>query len=273
MCGRCSLARRSRLFVDGIDGTIARRIDILNAAPRWSGAASRSRRRLHHLCPGAGLCAHRGRVPAVRLEHRRGAVVILMTSAMYFADNEMKTEDAWFKGFPAVWNLVVFYVFLLEPGPLAHRPRRSCALGVADLRADRLRPSVPGREAAIPDADACSCCWSVLGSLRGPCRMAPDRWVVWTLCAIGVYFLVLGYFRTKPAPGRLCKRHHDRAPDRSAGLGGARHAHGDGDHPRHRQYRLHLRPGVQAAPKRKRSGPAASASCSRSSSGSSCCSA
>ena len=47
------------------------------------------------------------------------AIIILMTSAMYFADNEMKTEDAWFKGFPAVWNLVVFYVFLLEPGRMA----------------------------------------------------------------------------------------------------------------------------------------------------------
>ena len=41
-----------------------------------------------------------------------------MTSAMYFADNEMKTEDAWFKGFPAVWNLVVFYLYLLTPGPV-----------------------------------------------------------------------------------------------------------------------------------------------------------
>ena len=29
-------------------------------------------------------------------------------------------------------------------------------------------------------------------------EMAPGSWVVWTLSAIGVYFLVLGYFRTEP---------------------------------------------------------------------------
>ena len=29
----------------------------------------------------------------------------------------MKTNDNYFRGFPAVWNLVAFYLFLLRPDP------------------------------------------------------------------------------------------------------------------------------------------------------------
>src|SRR4051812_22130804 len=106
------------LFVDGIDGTIARRIDILNAAPRWSGAALDLVVDFltYVVVPAHALIAGGFLGPGWNLA---AAVIILMTSAMYFADNEMKTEDAWFKGFPAVWNLVLFYIFLLDPGPVA----------------------------------------------------------------------------------------------------------------------------------------------------------
>jgi phosphatidylcholine synthase len=31
----------------------------------------------------------------------------------------MKTADNFFRGFPAVWNVVVFHLFMLRPGPVA----------------------------------------------------------------------------------------------------------------------------------------------------------
>ncbi len=42
------------------------------------------------------------------------SATILLTSALYFADTSMKTDDLYFQGFPAVWNVVVFY-FLPVP--------------------------------------------------------------------------------------------------------------------------------------------------------------
>ncbi|MGH6754700.1 MAG: CDP-alcohol phosphatidyltransferase family protein [Bradyrhizobium sp.] len=95
------------LFVDGIDGTIARRIDIQNAAPRWSGAALDLVVDFitYVLVPAYALIEWGRLAPGWDIV---AAILILITSAMYFADNEMKTEDAWFKGFPAVWNLVIF---------------------------------------------------------------------------------------------------------------------------------------------------------------------
>eukprot|EP01035_Chromulina_nebulosa_P054230 gene54230-74259_t len=42
---------------------------------------------------------------------------IVVSSALYFADRRMKTTDNHFRGFPALWNAVAFYLFLLQPAP------------------------------------------------------------------------------------------------------------------------------------------------------------
>ena len=44
-------------------------------------------------------------------------LVIVVTGALYFADRDMKTADNYFRGFPALWNAVAFYLFLLKPPP------------------------------------------------------------------------------------------------------------------------------------------------------------
>ena len=47
---------------------------------------------------------------------------IVVTGALYFADGNMKTADNHFRGFPAVWNLIAFYLLLLKP-PACRRGR------------------------------------------------------------------------------------------------------------------------------------------------------
>ena len=44
-----------------------------------------------------------------------GAAAILLSSLYTFARTDMKTADNFFRGFPAVWNVVAFYLFLLHP--------------------------------------------------------------------------------------------------------------------------------------------------------------
>jgi len=41
-------------------------------------------------------------------------MIISITGALYFADREMKTRENYFRGFPAVWNLVAFYLYVLS---------------------------------------------------------------------------------------------------------------------------------------------------------------
>ena len=47
------------------------------------------------------------------------ASLILVSSLFHFSDTESKTEDHCFVGFPAVWNIVAFYVFAFHMPPWA----------------------------------------------------------------------------------------------------------------------------------------------------------
>ena len=50
-----------RLVIDGLDGPIARRLDVVRRAAELVGRSARSRGRFRHLCLRAGLCDHRQR--------------------------------------------------------------------------------------------------------------------------------------------------------------------------------------------------------------------
>jgi phosphatidylcholine synthase len=43
---------------------------------------------------------------------------IAVTGALYFADRRMKAADNHFRGFPGLWNVAAFYLFLLHPAPV-----------------------------------------------------------------------------------------------------------------------------------------------------------
>ncbi len=45
------------------------------------------------------------------------SVLVVFASALYFADTRMKTSDYWFRGFPALWNVLAIYLFVLRPPP------------------------------------------------------------------------------------------------------------------------------------------------------------
>ena len=47
------------------------------------------------------------------------AAIIVVSSAIYYADTGMKTKENFFKGFPVVWNMLVFTLFIAEPGEYA----------------------------------------------------------------------------------------------------------------------------------------------------------
>jgi phosphatidylcholine synthase len=44
------------------------------------------------------------------------AAIIVVSSAIYYADTGMKTKENFFNGFPVVWNMIVFTLFVMEPG-------------------------------------------------------------------------------------------------------------------------------------------------------------
>jgi phosphatidylcholine synthase len=102
------------LFIDGIDGTIARRLKVAEVLPRWSGdVLDLVVDFLTYVFVPAYAIAAGGLMPD--LFALTAGVVIVVTGALYFADRKMKTEDNYFRGFPTLWNAAAFYLFLLKP--------------------------------------------------------------------------------------------------------------------------------------------------------------
>jgi len=104
------------LFIDGIDGSFARLARVDERLPRFSGE------RLDLVVDYVTYVF----VPALALV-RAGfldgplglvfAALILLSSLFHFSDLASKGNDYSFVGFPAVWNIVAFYIFVLATSP------------------------------------------------------------------------------------------------------------------------------------------------------------
>jgi phosphatidylcholine synthase len=92
--------------LDGLDGPIARRFDVTIHAPLIDG-------HILDLVVDYVTCVVVPVALLARLEllpqHYETLVAgtIFLSSALWFARTDQETEDHWFNGFPAVWNLVV----------------------------------------------------------------------------------------------------------------------------------------------------------------------
>lgn len=100
-------------FVDGIDGTFARMVNVQENLPRFSGE------RLDIVIDYVTYVF----VPALALMaggYLSGtwgvlfAALILLSSLYHFADTDSKADDLSFVGFPAIWNIVAFYIFAFQ---------------------------------------------------------------------------------------------------------------------------------------------------------------
>ena len=103
------------LFVDGIDGPIARKLEVKYVLPNWSGELLDNiiDYVTYVLIPAFAL--YQSGFMGQNLSFISGAIIVV-SSAIYYADTGMKTRENFFKGFPVVWNMVVFTLFIVRPG-------------------------------------------------------------------------------------------------------------------------------------------------------------
>ncbi len=104
------------LIVDGVDGTFARRLRVAELLPRWSGDVLDFvvDFATYVFVPAYAIAAGGVLPSSVALPL---GLIVAVTGAIYFGDRRMKTSDSYFRGFPALWNIVAFYLFLLKPAP------------------------------------------------------------------------------------------------------------------------------------------------------------
>src|ERR1700736_5953777 len=104
------------LVVDALDGPIARRLDVARLQPNWSGEVLDLVVDFvtYVFVPAYAITASGLLLPPTAALLGVG---IAMSGALYFADRRMKSEDNHFRGFPGLWNVAAFYLFLLHPPP------------------------------------------------------------------------------------------------------------------------------------------------------------
>ncbi len=104
------------LVIDGVDGTFARRLRVAELLPRWSGELLDFVVDFptYVFVPAYAIAAGGLLPPTATLPL---GLIVTVSGALYFADRRMKTPDSYFRGFPALWNVAAFYLFLLKPLP------------------------------------------------------------------------------------------------------------------------------------------------------------
>jgi phosphatidylcholine synthase len=103
--------------VDAIDGFFARRSRVNETVPFIDGALLDLvvDYLTYVLVPVVALWRGEALPPTLQLPL---ALAICAGSALYFADRRMKAPDNWFRGFPALWNVVALYIFAFQPPPV-----------------------------------------------------------------------------------------------------------------------------------------------------------
>jgi phosphatidylcholine synthase len=104
------------LLVDAADGPLARRLRIAEVLPNWSGDTLDLvvDFTTYVFVPAYAIAASGFLVP--HLAPLLG-IAVVVSGALYFSDQRMKTDDNHFRGFPTLWNVAAFYLFLLRPTP------------------------------------------------------------------------------------------------------------------------------------------------------------
>jgi phosphatidylcholine synthase len=153
-------------IVDSTDGALARRVRIKEVVPGFDG------RRLDDLvdflnytCLPLFLIWRAGLLPA---GYDAWLLFPLIASAYGFCQVDVKTSDGYFLGFPSLWNVVAFYLYVLPMGPWAALAIVVALAVLTFVPTRHLYPSQPGslnRVAVILGG-----IWSVLVG-----------WIVWNL--------------------------------------------------------------------------------------------
>jgi len=179
--------------VDGVDGPLARRYNVKTNAPIYDGV-------LLDLIIDYLTYVF---VPTYAL-FKSGLldgwsgwlsiIVITFTSALYYADNRMKTNDNSFSGFPGCWNMVILVLFATSPCwqvilfiVLALSVAMFLPLKfVHPMRTERWRL------VTAPLAIA----WTGFAGWAAIVDFHPESWALWGLIVTSIYLALAGIVQT-----------------------------------------------------------------------------
>lgn len=187
------------LVVDGVDGTMARAVRVSEVLPRFSGdALDLVVDFLTYVVVPAYALMAAALLPQPLVWPLVAA--ILVSSAFYFADRLMKTAEGGFRGFPAVWNVAAFLIFVFDPGQGIN------AVVVAVLVVATFAPVVMIHPLRVrrfrPVTLAMLALWAGAAAAALAADLRPQPVVLALLAGSSLYFLAIGFAfgRARPMP-------------------------------------------------------------------------
>jgi phosphatidylcholine synthase len=183
------------IFIDGIDGTLARAARVTETAATIDGAALDLIIDFLTYVVAPIVAVWRSDLMPITVAFWIGLIVII-ASALYFADTRMKTKDNWFRGFPALWNVFVLYLFVFRLPWLVNAAAMLVAAAlmfapvvfVHPMRVVRLRLWTM----------LVTIAWIVFALAAIFAHLAPDLWVKIGLIVTALYYLGLPFLRHSP---------------------------------------------------------------------------
>jgi phosphatidylcholine synthase len=174
------------LAIDALDGPMARRLDVVRLQPDWSGdVLDLVVDFVTYVFVPAYAIATSGLLLPVAAPVLGAGIAV--SGALYFADRRMKSADNHFRGFPGLWNVAAFYLFLLHLSPALS------SLGVIVLIAATFIPFNvihPVRVVRLRWLTlSLIAVWAVLTVYALACDFDVEVPVTAALCAIAVYMV------------------------------------------------------------------------------------
>jgi phosphatidylcholine synthase len=180
------------LFIDGVDGTFARRLQVAKLLPRWSGdVLDLVVDILNYVFVPAYALAASGLLPrsvAIPL-----GTLIVVTGSLYFADKLMKTSDYYFRGFPALWNVAAFYLFIFEPQAWIGAAIVAALAALTFVPFHVVHPMRIAHLRAI--TTVALVVWALLAILAVANNLNPPLWADAGLLVLAIYFVAVGFLR------------------------------------------------------------------------------
>jgi phosphatidylcholine synthase len=180
------------LLIDGVDGTFARLVKIEETAPEFDGKVLDLviDYLTYVIVPVVGIW--RSGLIGDDLALGLG-LLIVVASSLYFADRRIKLPDHFFRGFPALWNVVALYIFVFRMPVWANA---TIVVVLCWLMFSRVPFVHPTRVRAFRALSiAFTCVWFASAMLAVGQGLKADFVAKAGLIASGVYFVALTLWR------------------------------------------------------------------------------
>jgi phosphatidylcholine synthase len=185
------------LAIDAVDGTLARAFEVKRVLPLVNGAVLDSVSDfLNHVLAPTLLLYEANLVPEKTAFATCAA--ILLVSAYHWGNVKAVTKDKYIDGFPAMWNMVVVYLFLFKFSQLTNLAviLIFCALIFVPIKYVYVSQTREMRTLSR----VLTAVWAVLWVAIISTFPAVSAWLIWASLFYLVYILALGLYRTFRGP-------------------------------------------------------------------------